>query len=160
MGTKKQKNIPSETIFILSIHPEYARKIWQGEKKVELRKSKPRIEKNALLLLYTTAPKKAITGLTTVEAVVKRPLQPLWEEVEGVTGGTQEDFFRYFQGQREGVAIFLGHLWPLTEPLSLVQIRELEPGFHPPQNYLYLDPEQFQKKWQQRLMERSNFPGL
>lgn len=144
-------------VLILSLHPEYARKIGTGEKTVELRKNRPRVKKDDLFLVYSTAPEKAITGIGKIQAVQKKPLWELWKAVARRTGGSMEEFYAYYSGRREGVAIFLDTFWPFSKPLSLMEIRQLKPDFHPPQNYLYLHGLEFQKKWQPLVLERSGF---
>lgn len=51
---------------ILSIHPKWAKKIYSGEKRVEWRKSFPKIEGKTRVYMYETAPIKRVTGFFTL----------------------------------------------------------------------------------------------
>lgn len=54
---------------LLSIKPEWAEKIYTGEKTIEWRKSRPRIDRNnrrMRVYIYETAPVKRITGHFTL----------------------------------------------------------------------------------------------
>ena len=54
---------------LLSIKPEWAEKIYNGEKTIEWRKSRPRIDRNnrhQRVYIYETAPVKRITGHFTL----------------------------------------------------------------------------------------------
>ena len=47
---------------ILSIHPKWAKLIYEGKKKIEWRKSFPKIDNDTTVFIYETAPIKKITG--------------------------------------------------------------------------------------------------
>ena len=86
---------------LLSIKPEWAEKIYSGEKKVEWRKSRPKLDQAngyARVYLYETTPVKKITGLIYVDRVERHPVdkvgEPLYtwgcvprEELERYAGG-------------------------------------------------------------------------
>lgn len=146
-----------EDILFLSLRPEYTGLIIKGDKRVELRKSKPQIEEGGLILLYSVRPVKAIEGLAEVVSVVKKPLQELWEEVSGLTGGTEKDFYSYYYQKEYGVAIYLKEVWPIAPSISLEEIKELIPSFRPPQNFLYLDPLDFKENWKNIIEKRSSY---
>lgn len=146
-----------EDILMISLHQEYSNLILQGEKRVELRKYRPQIERGGLILLYTTRPVQAIVGLAEVQSIVKKPIEELFREVHGLTGGTEKDFFNYYAKKEYGVAIFLEEVWPLSPWISLLEIREQMPTFRPPQNYLYFDPFDFIEKWEELIEERSSY---
>ena len=70
---------------LLSIKPEWAEKIYNGEKTIEWRKSRPRIDRNnrhMRVYVYETAPVKRITGYFTlhgtcavdVDGMLRRPV--------------------------------------------------------------------------------------
>ena len=53
---------------VMSIHPEWADKIYSGEKKIEWRKTKPRqYDSKMKVYLYETAPVMKVTGYFMVE---------------------------------------------------------------------------------------------
>lgn len=144
-------------VLVLSLHPEYGDLILKKEKQVELRKGKPRIGEGHLLLIYLTKPIQSIVGMVRIGTISKKPLHELWEEVQGFTGGTERDFYRYFGRREYGVAIFFQEVWPFTPPISRLEFVERLPWFRPPQSYLYLEAKEFQEKFQQVIEERSSF---
>lgn len=144
-----------EEILLISLKPKYIQLILGGEKRVELRKNKPRIGQGDHILLYTTAPVQALEVIIQVKKILKKPLHQLWEEVQGLTGETKKDFFKYYHGKERGVAIFIDKVHPLTQPLSLKEMKELSHWFYPPQGYLYLKQEEF-LTWKKILVQRSS----
>ena len=55
---------------LLSIHPEYAEKIFDGTKRVELRRVRPRLQNGDLVIVYVSSPVKAVCGAFRVDNVV------------------------------------------------------------------------------------------
>ena len=47
-------------------------------------------------------------------------------------------FNAYYAKTEKGYGILINKVWLLNEALSLTQLRQTIPGFHPPQNYKYL----------------------
>jgi predicted transcriptional regulator len=129
--------MPGNAIF-LSIRPQYANRIIEGTKTVELRRVRPRyITKGALALIYVPSPIKSLVGAFKVDLVVKEPLQELWKIVHDKAGVTREEFDAYFDGTSTGVGIFFSDIWILPEPIDLRDLREQMIGFHPPQGFRY-----------------------
>ena len=56
-------------VLVLSIKPEYAAKIYSGEKRFEFRKAPPR-NLNATYLIYESSPVSKITGYVTFNASI------------------------------------------------------------------------------------------
>lgn len=54
---------------LLSIHPKWAEKIFSKEKRVEWRKTRPRIDGNARVYMYETTPVKKVTGYFTIKNI-------------------------------------------------------------------------------------------
>ena len=130
----------NQTGILLSIKPHYAQKILSGDKTVELRRVKPKLEPDDLVLLYATAPVSAIIGWFTVGRVITEPLDQLWQNLGTQTSVPREDFFSYLHGLNEGVAILVEQTFPIesTESIGLEKLRKLYPGFHPPQGFRYI----------------------
>ena len=128
-----------KSTLLLSIHPQYAKGILAGVKRVELRRRLPRIAAGDVVVIYATVPTTAVVGFFTVERVERLPLGPLWRRVRDVAGVTRAAYRAYFEGLAEGVAIFVGKVERLSRPIPLRELRALWPGFHPPQGFRYLD---------------------
>ena len=57
---RKAQNHPNT--LLISIHPEYAKKIFEGTKRVELRRIQPKIFEDDLVVVYVTSPVKRSFG--------------------------------------------------------------------------------------------------
>lgn len=125
-------------VLLLSIHPEYANKIFNGTKKVELRKTRPRINKGDLVLVYGTSPLKALMGAFEVVRVVEALPQELWSDVQHIAGITHEQFENYYAGASSGFGIHFNKTCCLPEPFTLTRLRHIWSDFQPPQSYRYL----------------------
>ncbi len=147
---------------LLSINPEYVRKIESGEKKYEFRKvifaerqapirtiysrGEPKQQKNPeaapiLIYIYETAPAKAITGYFHCEEIISNSPQKLWELFGNSAGIAEENFFQYFRKPRypdiyykTGHALRISEYTPLENPVKLATIGVQAP----PQNFQYL----------------------
>lgn len=132
-------------ILLLSIRPEYVNKIFHEKtKKVELRRVRPRLDKDDLVLVYASSPIKAVVGSFQVKKIIEEPLHKLWEKVSKQAGITPEVFDAYYQGIDRGVAIFLKETKLFPDPVELERLREEWDNFTPPQSYRYLNTSQFE----------------
>lgn len=123
---------------LLSIHPQYAERIFRSEKRFELRRLRPRLTKGDTVVLYATSPCRAIVGTFTVGRLVEGAPASLWSSVSGSCGVSRRRFDAYFSGARTGFAIEVGAVRRLEEPIPLPDIRVAVPEFRPPQGYHYL----------------------
>lgn len=83
-------------ILLLSIRPEYAAKIFNHTKTVELRRVRPRLlNEGDRVVVYVSSPEKAVVGSFKVDNIVEKPVTELWEEVEKLAGISHEDFYDY-----------------------------------------------------------------
>jgi len=124
---------------LLSLRPEFADKVFAGTKRVELRRIRPRVEIQGLVLVYVSTPVRAIVGAFRVREVIERSPAALWKEVREHAGVTRRQFDAYYLGAPKAYGIFLNSVKRFREPVELTHLRELWPGFHPPQSYRYLD---------------------
>lgn len=128
-----------ERTLLLSIRPEFADKVFAGTKKVELRRIRPRVEIQGWVLVYVSTPVRAIVGSFRVREVIERSPAALWKEVRDHAGVTRRQFDDYYFGAPKAYGIFLSSVRRFREPIELIHLRKLWPGFHPPQSYRYLD---------------------
>lgn len=129
-------------MLLLSIHPRFADAILAGTKTVELRRRVPRVAKGDQVLVYSTMPVAAVIGLFTVEQVVESQLEPLWRRTRTIAAVTRDEFNSYFVGLEMGVGIWVGSVKSFRTPIPLWTLRQLWPGFHPPQGFRYLKPHE------------------
>jgi len=131
-------------ILLLSIRPEYANKIFDRTKTVELRRIRPRLlNEGDRVVVYVSSPQQAVVGSFKVDNIVEKPVTELWEEVEKLAGISHEDFYDYYQGVRLGVGIFLKDIHRFSQPVELHRLRNKLPNLKPPQSFRYLTDNQF-----------------
>jgi predicted transcriptional regulator len=128
----------TKNAILLSVQPRFAEKILEGKKKVELRRTRPRVDHGDMVIIYASSPVMAVIGSFAIDRLIMKRPKELWPLVEHKACISHEEFNRYYRGSRAGVAIFLSDARPLNKPLGLEEIREAWPNFHPPQGFRYL----------------------
>lgn len=123
---------------LISIRPKYADQIFNGQKKVELRRVKPRVSSGDTVLVYVTSPTKALLGAFEVEKVVESSPNRLWSKVANIAGISKEEFIDYYDGTEKAYGIFIKKSWHLETPLALSNLKTKWENFHPPQSYRYV----------------------
>jgi len=132
----------SHDALLVSIRPQYAEKIFAGTKTVELRRTRPRLLRGDLVLIYVTSPVKALAGACEVVEVIEGTPEALWRIVQDRAGVSAQEFCDYYAGAAIAFGIHLKNAQRLPEPLHLEELRTEWPSFHPPQAYRYLSPAQ------------------
>lgn len=130
------------TTLLLSIQPKYVDKIFSGSKGVELRRTRPKVRQGDSVIVYASAPKKALIGVFEVRKVVQKPLEELWEEVEEIAGISYDEFRSYYKGLAVGCGIFLDKTQYFAQPVELETLRQEWDNFRPPQSFRYLKPNE------------------
>lgn len=129
-------------MLLLSIHPRFANAIFDGKKTVELRRRVPKLTRGDRVVVYATVPTAKVIGTFTVDSVVSNDLKSLWLETHVTAAVTKTEFDDYFRGLENGVGIRVGQKMRFPTPIPLSLLRELWPGFHPPQGFRYLSESQ------------------
>lgn len=138
-------------ILLLSIKPEYASKIFSGEKTVELRRVRTRLIQDDIVLVYVSSPTKALVGLFEVENIIQEKIElqqdikNYWNLVYEKAGISSQDFEKYYQGASFFVGIFLRNPKKFDVSVNLENLRQQIPEFTPPQSYRYLKQQEFEK---------------
>ncbi len=127
-------------MLLLSIHPQFAEAILNGTKSVEFRRRKPlRCDPGTRLLIYSSSPTCALVGTATIDEVQQDTPRKIWQAC-GRFGGISYPFYNtYFDSCKAAVGICLSDPKRLDHPVPLNVLRVLWPGFHPPQQFAYLD---------------------
>lgn len=125
---------------LISVHPFYAAEIAAGRKKVEFRRrwsNKP----TDVLVVYATAPIKAIVAIAEISEVRRAGNTQLWEICKSFGGAiTRTRLREYMHDLDQGVALLLGRL---AVPKFGINPREaFGDDFVPPQSYRYLRGEE------------------
>ncbi|MCY0867921.1 MAG: DNA-binding protein [Desulfurococcus sp.] len=129
-------------VFIFSIKPVYAYRIFTGSKRFELRRFLGRyVERGDRIVLYVTGRVKAIMGEFTAGDVIKGPPEYIWRRLEALeyTGVLAGDY-RYISGSKTAMAIEVVNPLMYKQPIPLRTIRRIFPDFNPPMSMRELDP--------------------
>jgi predicted transcriptional regulator len=118
----------------MSIRPQFASAILDGTKTVEFRK-RALANDISRVIIYTTAPIKAVVGEFTVASQVITSPGALWRRFSKVAGIDRRSFFEYFEGTTEAVGIVIDAVTEYDIPISL---GDIEPGARPPQSFMYV----------------------
>lgn len=125
---------------LISVHPFYAEEIAAGRKKVEFRRrwsSKP----TDVLVVYATAPIKAIVAVAEITDVRRAGHAQLWEICKSFGGAiTRARLRQYMLDLDQGVALLLGQL--VIPKLGISPQEAFGADFVPPQSYRYLRAEE------------------
>ena len=121
---------------LLSIKPRYADAIFTRQKRVELRRVRPRVGPGDLVLVYVSSPRCALEGAFLVERVLKAAPSALWKHVSSQAGLSRDEFEGYFGTREMAYAIVIQKVWRLA-PVTLSTMRRAQ--IRPPQSYQYLD---------------------
>ena len=128
-------------VIILSIKPEFSDRIFEGTKKIELRKSKPNVEKDDLILVYNTLPDKAVVGICKVKEIILSTPNEIWDNYSDDLGIDKERFFEYYLGRDKAVGIRIESFRKFKNRISLETMRKFLPDFSPPQTFKYYNRE-------------------
>ena len=135
-------NNKKNNLLLISIKPQYAKKIFEGEKTIELRKSAPqRLDSDSYMLIYVTSPVKELWGVCKIQSIIKNEPEIIWNEYGNVCGISREDFNDYYKEATNGYGIQLKEIKALENTISLEELRVMIPGFTAPQTYRYIDKE-------------------
>lgn len=122
-------------IALLSIRPEYANKIFSGEKQFEYRKAifKRHVSK---IVVYSTRPVGMIIGEFLVDDILEGDPKELWLRTKDRSGVCEDFYHEYFKGRVKGYAIKVGKINLYDEPYDPSIICD---PFIAPQSFRYLD---------------------
>lgn len=123
---------------LLSIRRQHAGAIFDGMKKYELRRLRPRVRQGDLVVVYVPQPEAQIVGQFRVRRVLEASPGQLWNRIGSSTGVNRECFDSYFEGALRAFAIGVEAPERYTFAVPLARLREVVPSFRPPQSYHYL----------------------
>lgn len=121
----------------ISIKEVYTNLIFEGSKKIELRKSKPNVSPGDYVIIYCTSPVKAIVGIATVQEVIVLSPERMWKLHSKKLGIKKSDYFDYYDNCGKAIGIILSEVQKLSYSICLTHIKEKLPSFTPPQTYKY-----------------------
>lgn len=134
-------------ILLISIKPIYAFRILDGSKTMELRKCMPKVEKDNLVIIYASAPIKAVVGYGKVGDIIKDNPENVWTNYKDSIGINKQTFNDYYKNKSTAVGIVLRDIFKLEPEIKLDSIRSEIPNFFPPQSFKYLNQHSTLKKF-------------
>ena len=104
---------------LLSIKPQFVKKILSGEKRFEFRKSIPNKTVNKILI-YSSHPVCAVVGEAEIIDIISAEPKLLWNSTKNQSGVDCEFFFKYFADKDKAYAYKLGKItkYPIAKRLS------------------------------------------
>lgn len=121
---------------LMSIRPKFSHRIFEGDKRFELRRTPIRLGAGDVVVVYVSAPIKAIMGAFTVSDVHRGSVERLWNALGRQFGVSDEEYREYFDGAEMAHAIEVDKVVKV-KPVPLVLLRERIDGFRPPQSYMF-----------------------
>lgn len=128
----------------IAVKPEYAIKLISGEKDIELRKTKPHVQAGDYAIIYASAPAKAVWGFGKIKRIILCSPQEMWANYSTRLGIKEQDYLMYYKKSNKSVGIEFEMIKPIN-PISLAELRRVDPNFHPPQIYRYVTNEEIRK---------------
>lgn len=133
---------PTGRAVLLSIRPKYADLILAGSKTVELRRSWPSND-IGVMVIYSSAPVQRLTGIALIKEIKECNLESLWQVSQAHGGGvTFKELQEYIGNKKLVYGVMLGRVVPAE---ILVDPKHLFPNFTPPQSFMYLNPQDYQR---------------
>ena len=126
---------------LISVEARHAENIFAGHKLVELRRRTMNVSPGATLWIYVKLPVGSIVGSARIGKVHASSPTALWRRYGAVSGLSRNEFFSYFGGAEQGVALVLEQTARLRSSLTLEALRQLDEGFQPPQFFARLTSE-------------------
>jgi predicted transcriptional regulator len=120
---------------LLSIKPPFVEEIFKGTKKFEYRKCIFTNKDVEAIVIYATKPIGKLVGEFTIERILKKHPDELWEETKDFAGVSKEFYDQYFSGRDQAFAIKIGILKKYAEPIDPYKKFI---NFHAPQSFKYI----------------------
>ena len=121
---------------VMSIKPKFSRRIFAGTKRFELRRAPINAEAGDVVVVYESAPSKAVVGAFVVGGTYRGSASSLWAELGPELGVSQDEYWAYFDGAKMAQAIAVERPFEVP-PVPLEELRRRFHGFHPPQSYRF-----------------------
>lgn len=122
---------------LLSIKPEFAFKIFDGEKKFEYRKVIFKNPDIRTVVVYASSPVQQVIGEFEIDGILSSSPDEIWELTKNYSGITENFFHEYFENRLVAHAIKIKNIKRYKRPMSLKK----DFNVLPPQSYLYLNEE-------------------
>lgn len=124
-------------MLFLSMQPRFTAALIEGDKTVELRRTRMHAPPGSQVLLYSSSPVRAVVATAVLERIDTHPVDDLWVRAGPDAAVTKDEFDTYFAGTSDGFGLHLRAITALQRPVPLHELRECL-GVEPPQSFRYL----------------------
>ena len=120
---------------LLSIKPQFAEKIFSGEKKFEYRKVVFAQKNVKTIVVYATMPVGKIIGEFSFDEILELTPSELWAKTKDFSGVEKQFYDKYFEGRTKAFAIKIKKVTLYETPINPYDSKE---KFTPPQSFSYI----------------------
>lgn len=103
----------------LSIRPKYAAQIFDGTKRFEFRRTRPRHTPDKMYIHVCREDANAVQGVVIVTDILSGTPAEIWQQCKHAAGITIDEFYEYFNGCCHAHAYVLESAKRLSEPIDL-----------------------------------------
>lgn len=118
---------------LMSIKPEYVKKIFDGTKKYEYRKTKCKI-KPTKIIVYTSSPIKKVVGEIIIEDILYDKKEIIWDKTKVSGGIEKKNYDKYFEKKEDAIAYKIKEYIKYDSPKELSEYNIK----YAPQSYVYI----------------------
>ena len=127
---------------VLSLHPHFAKLVFNGSKRTELRRRFAEGLEGCDVFVYVTSPVRELRGGFRVKDIWKGTPEELWGKVSGTAGVDRAQFDAYYRGKEVAYALAMADVWEFKSPSSLIALRKGLGEFVVPQSWRYVRDEE------------------
>ncbi|HEY5124951.1 MAG TPA: ASCH domain-containing protein [Ignavibacteria bacterium] len=120
---------------LLSIKPEFANKIFNGEKRFEYRRTIFKNSNIKIVVVYASSPVRKVIGEFHIEEVISDKPKKVWKLTHDYSGISKEYFEQYAEEKDMIHAIKIGITKRYRKQLSLQEDFDIK---YAPQSFVYL----------------------
>lgn len=128
----------------LAIKPEFAQKIIDKEKTIELRKQSPNMQIGDYVIIYASSPIKSVLGYGRVKSIIVCTPDEMWKLHKNQLGIDKLRFYAYYDSHSKSVGIEIERIRPVSA-LTLKELQSIDSTFRPPQGFRYVSNKQISK---------------
>ena len=144
----RKEKIKHKYLFI-AVQPEYAYKLISKQKDIELRKMCPHVRQGDYVIIYASAPVKAVLGFGKIKNIIVCSPDDMWKKYSERLGIDKGNFCAYYYNHTKAVGIEFDMV-KAVKPIGLSELKRIDPKFHPPQIYRYVTNNDINKLLKQK----------
>jgi len=124
-----------QTHVLLSIKPQFANLILDGDKKFEFRRAIFKSKSVKKVIIYASSPVQKVIGEFELDGIISEEKEKLWKTTSKYSGIKKEYYDEYFSGKDIAHALKIKNVLRYEEPRTLQSFSIA----HAPQSFQYLN---------------------